>query len=363
MLPHSVKSPFPNPRSVAATPRVARPTTGPKLLPALPLLLILAAGCSSHRDDDLDLDWNLPKTPASQSAQTHFQSPQAAADAFVQALRANDTQRLNQIFGPDSADIVSSGDPVADKAQISKFLAAYDRHHRLAAQADGSTEILVGDDDWPFPVPIAKADNGDGYVFDTAAGDDEILNRRIGRNELTTEQAVLAIADAQQDYAELRPMGGDVPEYAQRLISRPGAKDGLYWPTSPGEQPSPLGELVADATKEGYGAHLRDPNPAPRPYHGYYYRLLTSQGPHAPGGPEDYLVNGRLIGGFGVLAYPVDYGNSGIMSFMTNQDGILYERDLGPDTTRIAEQTTQFDPGPGWKQTKPTTRPALAEEP
>jgi hypothetical protein len=293
--------------------------------------LLLASGCASSGE------------------QKRFNSPQAAVDSLVAALRANDTAKLKQIFGPESGEIVSSGDPVADQNQAKKFLAAYDQRHRLEEQPGGATSLLIGNGDWPFPVPIVKLD--DKYVFDTLAGKDEILNRRIGRNELDTEQVCLAIIDAQREYAQRRPMGGDLPEYAQKLISDPGKRNGLYWSTKEGEAPSPLGPLAAEASDEGYAAAVaaRAAGSGPQPYHGYYYRLLTSQGPSAPGGPSEYLVGGHLIGGFGVVAYPAQYGNSGIMTFMTNHDGVIYQRDLGPNTAQIAKSMTAFDPGAGWK--------------
>jgi hypothetical protein len=212
-------------------------------------------------------------------------------------------------------------------------------------------------------VPIVKS--GNGYVFDTESGKEEILNRRIGRNELDAQQVCLAIVDAQREYVRLRPMGGDLPEYARKVASDPGTRNGLYWFTGETEPPSPLGPLVAQAAAQGYGGRSNDTSSAPpkssRPYHGYRYRLLTAQGPNAPGGAADYLVNGHLVGGFAVVAYPAQYGNSGIMTFITSHDGVLYQRDFGDDTQQVAEHMTTFDPGPGWtrvEQTPPTTAPA-----
>jgi hypothetical protein len=293
------------------------------------------------------------------SEQRKFSTPDAAVNSLVDALRANNTSQLKKLFGPDGGEIVSSGDPVADRAQADQFLAAYDAQHRLQAEADGKSTILVGPKDWPFPVPIVKSDGQ--YVFDSAAGKDEILNRRIGRNELATEVVCLAIVDAQRDYVALRPMGGDLPRYAKKIVSDPGQKNGLYWPTAEGETPSPLGPLVAAASAEGYGKN-RDTNAAPPPYHGYRYGLLTSQGPNAPGGEEDYLINGELIGGFGVVAYPADYGNSGIMTFITNHDGVVYQCDLGEDTESIAKAMKRFDPGAGWTKCADPDKAAAAIE-
>ncbi|HEY2585361.1 MAG TPA: DUF2950 domain-containing protein [Tepidisphaeraceae bacterium] len=311
-------------------------------------LALLALGCASAEPPK-------PQTPPPPTPpqQQKFASPQSAVGSLVSALRAGDQAQLGQIFGPDDSEIISSGDPVADRSEISRFLAAYDAQHRLQREPDGRYTLIVGTADWPFPVPILKS--GDQYVFDSDAGKDEILNRRIGRNELSTELVCLAIVDAQRDYVALRPMGGDLPAYAQKIVSDPGTKNGLYWPTKEGEKPSPLGVLAALAAAEGYGT-TRPAGNRPPPYHGYRYRLLTAQGPHAEGGAADYRVDGQLIGGFGVVAYPAQYGNSGITTFITNHDGIVYQRDLGPDTERIAESMTQFDPDPGWTKATDASR-------
>jgi hypothetical protein len=287
---------------------------------------VLAAGCQS-------------------SAQHTFKSPEAAVDSLVSALRAGDTAQLDQIFGKDGAAIVSSGDPVADRNDFAKFVQAYDAKHELSPAGDGEMMLTIGNDDWPFPAPIVKDDKG--WVFDSAAGKDEILNRRIGRNELSTMQVCLAIVDAQREYARLDPGGVGLPVYARRIISEPGKKNGLYWPTAEGAAPSPLGPLVAHAADEGYAAS-RDASGEPAPYHGYRYRLLTSQGPHARGGAMDYVIDGRLISGFGLLAYPAEYGSSGIMTFMVNHEGTVYQKDLGQNTEQIARSISAFDPGEGW---------------
>ena len=308
----------------------------------LGVLSLLGFGCSSSA---------APPEAALPADQAHYDSPQAAVDSLVGALRKEDSAKLKEIFGPESNEILSSGDPVADRADGARFLAAYDESHRLQAEEGNQHILVVGKKDWPFPVPIVGAQGK--YFFDTAAGEDEILNRRIGRNELDAVQVCLAVVDAQREYVALRPLGGDVPRYASKLVSSPGAKDGLYWPTVENEKPSPLGELVAEASAEGYGAAggggERAAGEPPQPYHGYRYRLLTSQGSHAQGGAMDYIVKGQLIGGFAVIGYPAQYGNSGIMSFITNHDGVVYQRDLGDDTEKIAQTITTFDPAPEWK--------------
>lgn len=314
---------------------------------AVAWVTLLGLGCSSTEQ---------PK-PTSQAPpppqQEKFASPQSAVGALVAALRAGDQAELTRVFGPDDSEIVSSGDPVADRAEVDRFLTAYDAKSRLQREPDGRYTLIVGTADWPFPVPIVKS--GDQYIFDSDAGKDEILNRRIGRNELSTQLVCLAIVDAQRDYVARHPMGGDLPVYAQKIVSDPGMKNGLFWPTIQGEKPSPLGVLVALASAEGYGT-TRPAGERPPPYHGYRYRLLTSQGPNAEGGAADYMINGQLVGGFGVIAYPAEYGNSGITTFITNHDGIVYQRDLGPDTEKIAESMTQFDPGPGWTKASDASR-------
>lgn len=281
------------------------------------------------------------------SNRTEFTSPESAAKSLVDALRADDRDRLDEILAPAADDILSSGDPIADRADAARFLALYDAGHRIQAESDGVHTLIVGQANWPFPVPIVKSQRK--YVFDAETGREEILNRRIGRNELNAQQVCLAIIDAQREYVALRPMGGDLPVYAQKLVSDSGKRDGLYWPTAEGEPASPLGPLVASAATEGYGSSTA-PTPARPAYHGYQYRLLTSQGAHANGGALPYLVDGRLIGGFAVVAYPAQYGNSGIMTFITNHDGIVYQRDLGPETEIRAQQLKSFDPGPEWQK-------------
>lgn len=305
---------------------------------ALLCLAALALGCASSKPG---------ATTTAPSTARIFASPQAAVDALVEALRTYDRERLAAIFGPGGGEIISSGDVVADRAAAERFVATYDARHRLEADSAGRSTLIIGPEDWPFPVPIVPA-NG-MFAFDAAAGRDEILNRRIGRNELSAEQVCLAIVDAQRDYAMMKPMGGDLPVYAQKVMSDPGTRNGLYWPVTEGEAQSPLGALVARAVEEGYST-AGAADAAPRPFHGYYYRLLTAQGPHATGGAADYEMRGKLIGGFGVVAYPAEYGNSGIMTFITNHDGVVYQRDLGADTQKTAREMKAFDPGPQWKR-------------
>jgi hypothetical protein len=215
---------------------------------------------------------------------------------------------------------------------------------------------VVGKSDWPLPVPLVKEDSGQ-WRFDTEAGKEEMLNRRIGQNELDVIQVCEAIVDAQKEYAFTDPDGNGIPQYAMKILSDPGKKNGLYWPTAEGEAPSPLGPLVAGAVEQGYGS----PNTStPGTYHGYRYRLLKSQGPNAEGGALDYVVNGMMIGGFAVVAYPADYGNSGIMTFITNYKGDIYQKDIGEDTEKLAKEMESFDPGPGWKMVSRSDKGATA---
>lgn len=295
-------------------------------------------GCnSSHQSQSKNQNQN-------QVEQQGFDTPEQAITAAISALRTSDKPALKSIFGPEADEVLSSGDEVADQNRIGKFLRLYDEKHELQKKNE-DVILVVGKDAWPMPVPIVKDDSGKWY-FDTDAGKEEMLNRRIGQNELDVIQVCEAIVDAQQDYAHMDPMGTGIPEYAAKFISDDGKKNGLYWPTKEGETPSPLGPLVADAVEQGYKA---SPTDAPRPYHGYYYRMLKSQGPNAKGGALDYVINGRMIGGFGAIAYPADYGNSGIMSFIVNYEGVVYQKDLGAETEKIAKEVQSFDPGEGWK--------------
>jgi hypothetical protein len=275
------------------------------------------------------------------SAQQSFKTAEEAAEALVKAAKSGDRKAILAVLGRDGADIVSSGDPVADKATREEFVAAYDAKHQVTMEGDDKATLIVGNEDFPLPIPLVRKDGS--WRFDTAAGREEILLRRIGRNELNTIQAALAYVDAQQEYAEKGVAGPGV--YARRLVSRPGKKDGLYWPAGSGEDESPLGELAAAAAAKGYRADQER-----RPYHGYYYKILTRQGDRAPGGALDYVVNGKMIGGFALIAYPAEYGNSGVMTFLVNHQGGVYQKDLGPDTARIAERMRSFNPDTTWQR-------------
>jgi len=282
------------------------------------------------------------------SAQQAFKTPDEAAAALVSAAKASDMKALATVLGPDGEDIISSGDAVADAATRQKFVAAYDAKHRITLEGDNKAVMVIGPDDFPLPIPLTRKDAM--WRFDTAAGRDEILARRIGKNELDAIQASLAYVDAQNEYAEKDRTGVGVKTYAQRIISQPGKKDGLYWPAAQGEDASPLGELVAQATTQGYRV-----GGGRTPFHGYYFKILTGQGPDAPGGEQDYVVRGKMIGGFGLVAYPAEYGNSGVMTFIVNHKGTVFEKDLGPGTAKRAERMTEFNPDKSWKQVSDTT--------
>ena len=247
------------------------------------------------------------------------------------------------MLGPDGAGIVSSGDKVEDAAARKRFIDAYDAKRQISLEGAQKAVLVIGEEDWPFPIPIVR--KGDNWRFDTAAGRDEILYRRIGRDERAAIQTALAYVDAQNDYADLTRARTGTAAYAQRIVSQEGKKDGLYWPTGPDERPSPLGELVASATREGY--HVGGER---APFHGYYYKILTRQGSAAPGGVYDYIVHGKMIGGFALVAYPAVYRKSGVMSFLVNHEGTVFQKDLGPHTTQIAEHMDLFNPDDTWKK-------------
>jgi len=272
--------------------------------------------------------------------QYSFSTPQQAVIALIEATRKSDKAELHEILGPQADTLISSGDPVADKEDRERFLASYDKAHRLE-NAGGDKEILiVGGNDWPWPIPLVRQ-NG-GWRFDTGAGEQEILDRRIGRNELDVIQVCRIYVDAQREYADQHAAAHGRREYAQRFISHSGRRDGLYWPVNEGEAQSPLGPLIAYAEAEGYDAEAQQHKP--KPYHGYYYKILTGQTGSAPGGAVNYISGGHMTKGFALLAFPAKYGDSGVMTFIVNQDGIVYEKDLGPDTATLARQIKKYNP-------------------
>ena len=278
--------------------------------------------------------------------QRGFASPEDAVKALVDALKSKDTKALSALFGPGSKDLVFSGDPVADKTRRERFVSYFEEKNRLEEVSADKVVLHVGDDDWPFPIPVVK--RGNTWRFDPKEGREEILARRIGRNELSVIQVCLAYVDAQREYASKDRNGDGLLEYAQRFGSTPGKHDGLYWKAKEGEEESPLGPLAAEAVREGYSGKKSADKPIP--YKGYYYKILKRQGKDAPGGAYSYVANGKMIGGFAMVAYPATYGSSGIMTFLVNHDGIVYQKDLGKRTEAIAAKMTLFNPDKTWKK-------------
>ena len=279
--------------------------------------------------------------------QTLFSTPEEAMKALVEAAKAKDRAALGEIFGPISLQQQLSGDPVQDNHEMDQFAAAVQKSAKLEKVNDARYSLTIGERNWPFPIPIVKEEHR--WRFDTQAGAEEILNRRIGENELSAILTARAYVLAQWQY--FTEAGADkdgVAEYAQKFVSSPGKKDGLYWDTAEGEKPSPLGSLVASARAEGYGR--RDESLATKrvPYHGYYFRILTRQGPHAPGGKYNYIINGNMIAGHALVAYPDKWGSSGVMTFIVNQQGRVYQKNLGPKTAQFAGAMTEYDPDPSW---------------
>jgi hypothetical protein len=278
--------------------------------------------------------------------QKHFATPDLAVEAIIAASRDNSEPRLLAILGPDGGELIHSGDAVADRRGRQDFVTGYDQAHRIELKGQDTAELTVGKEEWPLPIPLAREQ--DGWRFDTAAGKEEILNRRIGRNELKVIQVCREYVSAQREYASLK-IGGQ-SAFAQKFTSVRGQQDGLYWPAKAGDPQSPLGPLVAEARASGYtaradsGSHRRS-----NPFHGYYFRILIAQGADAPGGAKSYLVGSRMTKGFALIAYPARFGDSGVMTFIVNQNGIVFEKNLGPHTERLAPQITGYDPDPSWR--------------
>jgi hypothetical protein len=276
--------------------------------------------------------------------QKSFSTPEEGVQALIEAAQKHDTTTLLAILGPEAKSIVSTSDPVADRENRERFIKSYEEAHTLVQSGDTKVVLQIGKDEWPFPIPLIK--ESAGWRFDTQEGKAEIRKRYIGRNELDVIQVCLAYVDAQREYYMRNPLNAALLQYALKFISTKGKRDGLYWETTPNEPPSPLGPLVARARHEGYKRAAGKPTP----YHGYYYKMLTGQGPDAPDGAYDYVVRGKMIGGFALVAYPAQYGSSGIMTFIVNHDGVVYEKDLGPKTAAIAQSMTKFNPDKTWEQ-------------
>ena len=282
---------------------------------------------------------------AQQSNEKTFASPGAAVQALYNAAKAGDDASILAIFGSNASDIVHTGDAVADKNMQAGFITRYDQMHRVVLEPDGTATLYLGAANWPFPIPIAKNGRGAWY-FDTEAGKNEILYRRIGRNENDAIDILHSLVDAQMDYASTMHDGSTTKQYAMKFISDEGKQNGLYWKTADNQDPSPIGPLLVSAAGEGYTMKQGQASP----YHGYYYRMLTKQGAAAKGGAKDYVVNGQMTRGFAFVAYPAQYQNSGVMTFIVNQDGVVYEKDLGPDTDKVASAMTDYNPDKTWSK-------------
>jgi Protein of unknown function (DUF2950) len=280
---------------------------------------------------------------AQQGNEKTFASPGDAALALYNAAKTSDGRAADAIFGSSAADILHTGDKVADENMRTDFVKRYDQMHRVVLEPDGSVTLYVGADNWPFPISIVK-NNGGSWYFDTEGGKKEILYRRIGRNENDAIEILHSLVDAQRDYMANTHDGDKTKHYAARFISSDGKQDGLYWKTTDNDPPSPIGPLLVSAGGEGY--HMQQGKA--EPYHGYYYRILSKQGATAKGGARDYMVNGQLTKGFAFVAYPAEYRNSGVVTFIVNQDGVVYEKDLGPDSEKIASSMTEYDPDKSW---------------
>ena len=321
-----------------------RSRTGWLALPVLWVGFVLTLGC-------------FQAALAQQPGQKTFNSATEATDAFAAAVQNHDAAAMLAILGPSGRDLISSGDPVADRNKQDTFAAQYHVSHQFAAAGDGRTFLYIGTENWPTPIPLQK--NGSQWYFDTDYGKQEILYRRIGSDELNVIKVCAAIADAQRDYYAALHDGASEHQYAQKFRSTAGTQDGLFWEVKAGAQPeSPLGPLVAEAASEGYQHHATG-QPAPHPFHGYIYRILTSQGVNAPGGAKNYIVDGKMTGGFALVAYPVSYRNSGVMTFIVNQDGQIYQKDLGPNTDQIASQMVAYNPDATWQPVNQATAAAL----
>jgi hypothetical protein len=277
---------------------------------------------------------------AQQPGQKTFPSPEDASNAFITAVQNNDEKAMLDILGPDGKQVVSSGDEIEDAQNRANFLEKYQQMHRLVKEPDGTVTLYIGAENWPAPIPLVN--RGNQWYFDTAAGKKEILYRRVGLNEMSAIRVCQELVTAEKEY-----YSSERNEYAQKIFSDEGQHNGLYWKVADGEPQSPIGPLVASAVAEGYGPSQ---DGAPTPYRGYYYNILTSQGKSAPGGAKSYLENGKMTGGFAFVAYPAEYRSSGVMTFIVNEDGVVYQKDLGKNTAVLAKAMKQYNPDSTWQK-------------
>jgi DUF2950 family protein len=290
--------------------------------------------------------FSLPAVRGAVETAKTFETPEQAVSALADAVNTTNRAAFVTLFGSESEKLVNP-DTVQGARELADFAAAFNATNRLVRDSDLRMILEVGNNGWPFPIPLVKM--AGGWRFDTAAGSDEILNRRIGRNELDVLRVIRAYVEAQREYADRDRDGDGVLEYAQKVFSSPGRTDGLFWPPDLNGEMSPLGPLIAYAQGEGYSREGPARAAQPRPFHGYLFKILTRQGKNAPGGKYDYIINGNMIGGFGLLAWPAEYGESGVMTFIVNQQGRVYQKDLGPDTTKVAPKITAYDPDRTWR--------------
>ena len=295
----------------------------------------------------LSLVWIVSAPLAVSAAETGktFATPEEAVSALAAAASTQDTNALRVLFGPAAEDL-QNPDRVQATNDLNEFVSAFNQAHRVVRESEAKCILEVGNDPWPFPVPLVK--QAGQWFFDTEAGKEELLNRRIGRNERLTLASVRAYVEAQREYAMKDRDGDEVLEYAPKFLSTPGTKDGLYWPSDLDGEVSPLGPLVADAQAQGYKRKPGEQGAQPEPFHGYFFKILTAQGKFAPGGKYDYIINGNMIGGFALVAWPAEYGNTGIMTFIVNQQGRVYQKDLGAKTAKTAAAMKSYDPDKTW---------------
>lgn len=287
---------------------------------------------------------SMPLAGQAVSGQKTFSSPLEAVNALVEAARSGDPALLVPLLGSQAADIISSGDLGVAKKVLADFVKAYGEKHSLSVEAQGFEFLQVGQGNWPFPFPIVR--DGTVWYFDIERGNEEILDRRVGRNELGAIAVCEGYVQSQIEYASKGRDGNSSGIYAQRFQSNPGKQDGLYWATSKGEPQSPMGPLVASAAAE---ENSKQSPGSSTPYYGYFYKILTAQGPNAPGGAKNYVVDGKLTGGFALIAYPAQYHSTGVMTFIVNRDGVVYQQDLGEQTSDLASQITAYNPDDSWR--------------
>jgi hypothetical protein len=291
----------------------------------------------------LSLGGSVAPAFAQQPGQQTFASPQDAASALFAAMESQDEQSPMRVLGPAAKEVLSSGDPTQDSDARAGFVVRYQAMHRFVTEPNGSVSLVVGAENWPFPIPLVN--NEGKWYFDTDAGRDEILFRRIGKNELSAQDACQNLVEAEKEYFR-NPPAGLSHQFAQKLVSTEGRHDGLYWHGAYDEFYSPINALIAYA----YGTNSQDKVGDPVPYDGYFFRILTKQGPHAMGGAKNYVANGVMTQGFAFIAYPAEYRVSGVMTFIVDESGVIYEKDLGPETAKIADSISAYDPDSTWHE-------------